>query len=86
MNKINFQTIATTIQKDLQSNDVFHDQDLIVSRLNDFTLYGRTANAFDYMDFYYHNHYPKQFHEGVVECCSPTMFVDCGLDVANDED
>ena len=81
MKKINFQAIATTIQKDLRRNDVFHDQDLIASRLHDFTLFRTSPNVFDYMDYYYDHHYPKQ----VVECGSPTVIVEFDVDAANDE-
>jgi hypothetical protein len=38
MKKINFQAIATTIQKDLRKKGAFHDKDEIVSRVNDLSL------------------------------------------------
>jgi hypothetical protein len=86
MKKINFQAIATTIQKDLRKKGAFHDKEEIVSRLNDLTFYDGRANAFDYMDYYSEHFYPPNLHEQVVECGSPTVTVEFDVDAANDED
>lgn len=83
MNK-KLQNIALTIQHALKSNGISRDCDEIISRLNDLQFYGKAANAFDYMDYYYAHYYPFNILDKVVECCSPNMIVDSLKQAAND--
>jgi len=82
---IDFQSIAKIIQNDLEKKGIVLDREEIISRVKDLSFYGRQANSFDYLDFYFDNYYPQSACESIIECGFPVVNVDSNEEAANDE-